>query len=63
MPQQLTTEYDIDLRQYLDGAQGFLQVWFPTEMENSALVTLTNGEYDGQAVVEQTRDRSLETMQ
>ena len=47
---------------YLDGAQGFLQVWIPAEPVDLALVTVTNGEYDEERVVEQTRDRLQESM-
>jgi hypothetical protein len=42
---------------YLDGAQGFVQVWLPEEAEKLALVTVTSGEYDHDIVIEQARDR------
>jgi hypothetical protein len=42
---------------YLDGAQGFVQVWLPEEAEKLALVTVTSGEYDHDTVIEQARDR------
>jgi hypothetical protein len=48
---------------YIDGSQGFLQVWLPVEADAFGLVTLTSGGYDEEAIVEQTRDRFLETVQ
>lgn len=41
--------------EFLNSAQGFLQVWLPEETESVALVTATSGEYDEETVVEKTR--------
>ena len=42
---------------YIDGAQGFLQVWLPNDTEDLALVILTSGEYAEDEVIEQARDQ------
>lgn len=47
---------------YLDGAQGFLQVWVPKEPDELALVTVTAGDYDQEKVVEQTRNELRQTI-
>lgn len=48
---------------FLDGAQGFLQVWLPEETDGIALVTVTRGEYDEDRVVEETRNRLRESLE
>jgi hypothetical protein len=48
---------------YLDGAQGFLQIWLPEETEDLALVTVTNGEYDKEKVIEETRNHLQQSLQ
>ena len=47
---------------YLDGAQGFLQVWLPDETDELALVTVTAWEYDAEKVVERTRNELRQSM-
>lgn len=47
---------------YLDGSQGFLQVWLPVDTEEYGLVTVTRGDYDSDAVVEETREYLLNTV-
>lgn len=44
---------------YLDGSQGFLQVWLPVDVDEYGLVTVTRGDYDSDTVVERTKDHLL----
>lgn len=48
---------------YLDGSQGFLQVWLPVDIDEYGLVTVTRGNYDSEAVVGRTRDYLLNAVQ
>jgi hypothetical protein len=48
---------------YLDGAQGFLQIWLPEDAEDLALVTVTSGEYDKEKVIEETRNHLQQSLQ
>ncbi|MFC7216173.1 hypothetical protein ACFQO4_19100 [Saliphagus sp. GCM10025334] len=41
---------------YMDGAQGFLQIWIPIDEEEIALVSATAGEYDREAIVDAIRE-------
>lgn len=47
---------------YLDGAQGFLQVWIPEATNDLALITVTAGGYNAEQVVERTRDELRRSM-
>lgn len=42
--------------EYMDGSQGFLQVWIPVEEREVTLVSATAGEYDGEAIVDAIRE-------
>lgn len=57
------TNTDADLWQkaaskvdFMDGSQGFLQIWFPVAEEDIALVHATAGDYDREAVVDAVRE-------
>lgn len=73
LPEDIHPEYegdDAELWQkpaskvdFLAGAQGFLQVWLPTAAEDLALVTVTSGAYDEEAVVERTREQLRDALQ
>ncbi len=41
---------------YMDGAQGFLQIWIPVDEDTIALVSATAGEYDREAIVDAIRE-------
>lgn len=43
--------------EYVDGSQGFLQIWLPVEESETALVDATAGHYDQDAVVDEIRTR------
>lgn len=45
--------------EYMDGSQGFLQVWLPTD-DDVALVDATAGDYDREAIVDEVR-KEIET--
>lgn len=42
--------------EYMDGSQGFLQIWIPVEEEEVTLVSATAGEYDREAIVDAIRE-------
>lgn len=39
----------------IDGSQGFLQLWLPTNEDATALISVTAGDYDRETVVEAVR--------
>lgn len=43
--------------EYMDGSQGFLQIWIPVEEPETALVDATAGHYDRDAIIEEIRTR------
>lgn len=42
--------------EYMDGSQGFLQIWTPIDADEVTLVDATAGQYDRDAIVDATRD-------
>ncbi|MFC4451117.1 hypothetical protein [Halorussus aquaticus] len=58
------TEHEAELWQkpasrveYIEGSQGFLQIWIPTDEDEITLVNATAGKYDRKAIVDTIRDR------
>lgn len=41
---------------YMDGSQGFLQIWVPVNEDDIALVSATAGDYDREAIVDAIRE-------
>lgn len=42
--------------EYMDGSQGFLQIWLPVDEDEITLVSATAGEYDRESIVDSIRE-------
>lgn len=42
---------------FIDGSQGFLQVWLPVDEDDLTLISATAGEYDREAIVDSFREK------
>ncbi|WP_436343696.1 hypothetical protein [Natronorubrum sp. FCH18a] len=48
---------------YLDGAQGFVQIWIPITDEEVSLVSVTRGDFDRETALEEVRTAFSDKMQ
>lgn len=47
---------------YMDGSQGFLQIWIPVDEDDITLVSATAGDYDREAIVDTIREEFQSTI-